>query len=312
MVWYLKRVAATRARQTTLNYGSTLDRLLGFLGEGATTDDVTGDTVADFYAHVRAEGVSLGTARGYVTRVERFLREAWESEAWGEWFRRPTRLRLPKVPRQHIEAATWAECDRVLHWLETTQVPHGNHHRRMMGPGKSFRWHRDALLIQRYTGLRIGTCLGLLWSDVDLGRATLHIRADNDKVRWSRTVPVPAALVDELAGWGRREGFVVRVHEGCKRVQQGTVLRKAWEGAGVRERVWKRRTTHALRRAYISGMRGLGADEAAVRYLVGHSPDVHHGYVDWRALPLEATVGLVPVVGAGEDVAALGRREVSG
>ena len=71
---------------------------------------------------------------------------------------------------------------------------------------------------------------------------------------------------------------------------------RGWQRAGVRPEVWKKRPHHAFRKGSVSSMKRLGADPGAVEYLVGHSLGLPGVYIDPEALPLRATVDLIPPV----------------
>ncbi|MCA9794008.1 MAG: hypothetical protein KC910_19505, partial [Candidatus Eremiobacteraeota bacterium] len=70
----------------------------------------------------------------------------------------------------------------------------------------------------------------------------------------------------------------------------------AWQRANVDREVWFRRSTHALRKGFASGLRQAGADSDAVDYLLGHGLRNMRGpYLDpGIALNLTEAVALVP------------------
>lgn len=132
-----------------------------------------------------------------------------------------------------------------------------------------------------------------------LGTAQLRIRPELGKSkaeRRGRWVPIAPALVEELSGWGRREGFVIP----CPREHREARARdaaRAWRRAGVDPGRWEGSAHHAFRAGFQSGLKQLGADDEVVEFLVGHSRGIREHYVSPEALPLVAAVQLVPPVG---------------
>ena len=67
---------------------------------------------------------------------------------------------------------------------------------------------RLALVLAHETGHRIGAIRLLRWSDVDLERATIRWRAENDKIGFEHTTPLTAEAVAELrAAWQQAPGI---------------------------------------------------------------------------------------------------------
>lgn len=227
-----------------------------------------------------------------VRAVQQLWKWAEESERW-QGVPRARAVELPRTVPAAVVAPTWEEMDACV----------------LACRG----WQRQLATWLRYTGLRAGESMLLLWSDVDMARGTVTIRPEIDKTGRGRTVPLCPALLDEIATWGKREGYVIptKRREGTKhhRDPRARDLRRAWARAGVRADVWTQRPEHAFRRGWKSGMLQLGASADAVDYLQGHALGAgsRGRYIDaWSALPLVATVEMVPRIGAAEGVARLG------
>lgn len=157
-------------------------------------------------------------------------------------------------------------------------------------------WRRLVAVIIRYTGLRKGTVMQIRWQDVDLDAATLHIAFDKSRAVQGRTVPIPQHLVDELAKQGRRVGWVVwgRTKEVQRRDCYSEYFRRRWRESGVDPERWQGHPLHCLRAAYNTELLRLGADPAAVDYLMGHSlPGNKGAYVGPAALRLDDAVGRI-------------------
>ena len=169
----------------------------------------------------------------------------------------------------------------------------------------AYGWYAILLLILRFTGLRKGQAMRLQWDDLDLTANMLRIRPELGKTRserQGRVIPVSPYLGEELAGLGRREGFIIDT-AGANRVAKTEMVMAAWSRAGVREQVWagiadKRRAQpcHAMRHGFITGLLAGGAKRELVQVLVGHKGDITSRYTDHTHLlpQLREVVALVP------------------
>jgi len=185
-------------------------------------------------------------------------------------------VELPSIPAARTIAPTWDEMDRVIAAAGLEPL-------------------RRVLLLQRCTGLRVGQVLRLDWQDFDLDAQRLHVRPELGKSRAEkagRYVPVAPALLPVLEAWGPvPEGSLV----GKSYVRNADVA-LAWRSAAVDPRKWQRRSTHAFRKGFVTGLRKAGADPDAVEFLVGHTLGLAGVYTDPDALPLLEAVKLVPEV----------------
>ncbi len=192
----------------------------------------------------------------------------------------PRKLAMPSIPGAPTIAPTWAEMDACIESCETT-------------------WHRQLTTLMRFTGLRVNQAMMLEWRDFDLEHATLTVRGELGKTAQEmrgRAVPISAHLVALLAGWGRREGFVVQSNRRGQRerVARARDIGRAWTRAGVRAPAWEQSPNHSFRDGFISGLKRAGADTEAVEFLVGHSLGLRGRYVDAAALPLVDAVAKIP------------------
>ena len=247
-----------------------------------------------FDAALQALGRSVRTRRARVRHIESLWRYAYDHPEYGHQIDRPPigGMDMPSPQDMPVRAPTWAEMDEMLAVAEEHARP----------------WQYHALVMQRYTGLRVSQVMRLRWDDFDLAQAMLTIRGElgkTGKEKRGRIVPVPVHLVAFLARLGRREGYVAGPHKAQRKLYPDDV-RRLWERTGCAPELYLGRPgsngqpTHALRRGYQSGLRRLGADFNAVEHLVGHDqPGVSGSYLDasW-SLPLREAVAMVPEIGS--------------
>ena len=116
-------------------------------------------------------------------------------------------------------------------------------------------------------------------------------------------VPVPPSTHPQDIGAGRRhepawsalgpspEASLVE----AKTARNARYFGGRWT-AGIDPRKWQRRSTHAFRKGFVSGLRKAGADPDAVEFLVGHTLGIVGIYADPDSLPLAEAVAMVPEV----------------
>lgn len=207
---------------------------------------------------------------------------AEDSERYPGIPRAPRELDLPRSPPPPVVAPTWAEMDACIAACRGWQIKLGT-------------W-------LRYTGLRVGESVLLQWTDIDMARGMLTIRPEIDKNGEGRVVPLHPVLLDEIATWGVREGYVVPVGR-TARADSGRDLKRPWKRATkkgqAREAVYQQHPAHAFRRGFKSGLLQLGAHPDAIDFLQGHSlgSGSRGRYIDGSMLPLAETLAKVPLIG---------------
>ena len=228
------------------------------------------------------------TSQKILSVVERFWAWAYNEDDYEFIVPQPKRLKVLTEPRTPTIAPTWAEMDACIAVCE--------------GP------LRQLGILLRFTGLRVQQAMHLRWDDFDLANCRLTIRGELGKSkdeRKGRIMPVSKHLVDEMGGWGPREGFLIpstRKEDGPRaREARARDMGRAWKRAGVREEAWRQRPHHAFRKGFISELKRAGADVDAVEFLVGHSLGLRGVYMDPEALPLREAVGLVPALHSGSS-----------
>lgn len=138
------------------------------------------------------------------------------------------------------------------------------------------------------TGARYGEIRQATWGDVDLGRGTLVLRAENTKSRKQRVIPLRRSLVDRLralrvmheAVHGRLPNVSDHVFlspEGCPYRRPSTsvnrILRRVLDRAGIArvDAQGRKIDVHALRHCFASRLARNGVGLFQAQKLLGHS-----------------------------------------
>lgn len=213
----------------------------------ATVADWSREMLADFYAHLDEGGRATDTKRRIVEKLESCWRWLFDTE-WHPSVPRPKTIEMARAVRGPVQAPTFAEMALAVDACLSE------------GP------RRLATLLY-YTGVRVEQAFAATWDQVDLDRAVWALPPH--KGLPGRVVPLSKALVEELTGWGIRQGQLVSWP--VSRIVRDRRLAEAWARAGVRPVVWERRQAHAFRRGLVSGLDALGAPMEDVELLVGHA-----------------------------------------
>lgn len=278
---------------TTRNYAQHLVLFRNWCGD-IDVDRLSFRLLSDYQLHLAAEetgrhmhGRSQNTVQKHFAAIELCWQWAWQRQARGDYHGvpQPDSLGLKRAPAPHKLAPTWTQMDDAIECSDG--------------------WHRDLFVVLRCTGLRVQQALGLRWDDLRLDDELprLHVRPELGKSkqeRRGRWVPLAPVLVEQLAGWGRREGWLLD----CGRERREARARdaqRAWRRAGVDPAVWDGCAHHAFRAGFSSGLARAGAAVEAVEYLVGHSRGIREHYVGPDSLPLVEAVALVPRIGEAEE-----------
>lgn len=296
---YLAATVRGRPASTARYRSSVLQKFLTWAGEETPVSKLTTGMLGDYAQHLQA--ADIRSVSRYVGLVEQLWEWAHNRSDTYPGVPTPRRITgadndVPHAPQPvAVDTPRWLDVDRLLHALTPEGAPKGE------GSGYGYRpqWelHRRVALVQRFTGLRVSQILSLDWSDLDLDKHRLTIRAGRRGAKGQkrdRVVPLHKLLVAELAGWGKREGSVFgRVAtKGKKRGQVviprghdvAEVFTAAWQRAGVRDSAWsdagdrrRGRPTNAIRARFKSQIAGAASYELAT-LLVGQSS--HHGEHD--------------------------------
>lgn len=303
---YLEHCARSQlAKNTVVRKGQMLGLLTRYLRElyprrRLLPEVLSYETLSGYHSWLQSPETgrhihsrSLETCRKIVHETELMWRWAFRRQQRGSWtgVPYPDSLELRREPLAERLAPTWEQMDACI--------------------DAAGAWQARLYLVLRCTGLRVQQAMHLRWDDVDLSSATLRIRpglqgSKSRLERRGRRVPLAPVLVDELATWGRREGWLIwspRQHrDGAEnREARARDARRAWDRAGVPHEL-RELPHHAFRAGFKTGLTAAGASGEAIDYLTGHSRGINDRYVDPRALTLVDAVSRVPPFGAVVDL----------
>lgn len=128
---------------------------------------------------------------------------------------------------------------------------------------------RPAILLSLNTGIRQGELLSLRWSDVDLDRSILTIRAEAAKSNKTRHIPLNDEAKATLQQWQKqllKAELVFPGREGQRMTEVKTAWGKLVKVAGIENFRW-----HDMRHHFASRLVMAGVDLNTVRELLGHS-----------------------------------------
>ena len=188
---------------------------------------------------------------------------------------------------------------------------------------QGFEW-RVLFAIAMYTGMRLGDCCRLTWSEVDIVRSVIQkIPAKTKKYRKGRpiTVPIHRVLSDLLVQTPRekRTGYVLPVigkwaemgAAGMGRIHHR--LGKIFHNAGivtsvaVEGRKWKAPEAgfHSLRHTFVSMSANAGVPLHIVQSIVGHESNaMTRHYYHENVAALQQAVEAIPSISETGEVSA--------
>lgn len=283
---YLTDIARTHAPSTVTKLSKNLALFFRFIKQTNRTmawATLSRQTLADYYAWLSLPENGLWghpRAASTIKRLVEVVQTAWE------WFANhddylplagPARFLPMTAPMdREVVAPTWLEMSMAI--------------------AASSGWYKQLTTLLYGTGLRVGQAIRLRFDDVDFQRATLRIRPELGKTRSERrgrTVPLAPWLLEEIAGWGTRDGWLIK-GSAKTRIPRGHIMRAVWLSIGVNPDVWKGRPFHGFRKGFRSGLSREGADDKAAKALIGHSLGLDGVYLDPNSIPMRAAVALIP------------------
>lgn len=183
----------------------------------------------------------------------------------------------------------------------------------VLGYLERWPWAWRALYLLWATGCRRGEVAALRWTDVDLERNVIRLRAGASKTG-RRVVPLHPRVVTTIADWPRVTDRVIGV--GANTIGAlNERIRLACESLHA-----PRWSCHGLRRAAVDRLYRSGVDPAVAASMFGHSAKTameHYRRVtdaDLAAAVLTSGLGLMPEPGQVIDLSARlsGRRQEQG
>jgi integrase len=260
---YLGHVArVSQSAHTIRRTGESLEYARALWGEDMPLRALTADHLERLWTWLRdaetsrrfkngghAGQRSLDTVAKHLTTLHTFW--DWAETKYGDECPRPRRIVLPRSTPELPRAPTWAECDRMIGEL-------------------SVEWQRRAAVLARFTGARSHEIVSLDWRDVRLDEGAIHWRHAITKGGYGgRVVPIPPPLLEELAGWGKRDGLVFG-GTALSEAHMRDDFSRAWRRALVPEDRWFRQPTHAFRKALETELRARGVPHEILNVYVGH------------------------------------------
>lgn len=213
---------------TRQHYNRALLRFVRYLVEKEprrrrlTVDLLTKDAIEGWFGSLvddrlpEDERLGISTAGLMVTAVFSAWSWAYDSDTYGDDIGRPRRPELPVAPRTPAFAPSWEQMDAAIAAAYRLAAA-----ARTSVERAGWLWRAQLLIVLRFTGLRVDEqVLQLQWDDVHLEAAELVIRGELGKSRRERSgrvVPLCPHLVEILAGWGVRQGYVIAPHLGSGR-----------------------------------------------------------------------------------------------
>lgn len=281
-----------------------------------TVDLLTRDAVQTWFGVLR-EALTVSTARLYVGAVY----AAWEwledSDKYGNHVGRVRRFTMPSPTTTPAAAPSWEQMDKciaaALRLAEEDETPQGR---------RGYAWRSKLLILLRFTGMRVDEqAMQLRWEDVDLDNAEITIRGELGKSaqeRTGRVIPLSPHLVEAMAGWGQREGYVLAPWRRDRHSTSAHIVR-CWQEAKAPERIWKEgggrkrgQAHHAFRKGFKTGLMRLGADRDVRDYLLGHHRGIDENYIETLEQARDAVQQLPPLACDHRVISLEKRREETG
>ncbi len=129
---------------------------------------------------------------------------------------------------------------------------------------------RPLVFIALNTGMRRGEILTLLWSDINLHRGVITLRAEETKTRRSRHIPLNIEALSVLNEWRGNRELDGLVFPSPRTGQVMVSLANAWEKLMKKAQINDFRV-HDMRHDFASQLVMKGADILSVSKLLGHT-----------------------------------------
>jgi len=187
--WRIHRITGSRpfALSTIEDYDCAYRRYIGPFFADILLDDITAETVDTFQVEMHRQGVSPVRYGKLVVPIRACLRWHRRTGAFTRdmtfWFDAPA----PAADERRV--ISFEQAERLI-----AEMP---------------EYYRPLISCSVYTGMRFGEIRALSWTDVDLDSGIIHVRRAMDrnvvrmytKTKGSRSVGIPAHLVDALKEW---------------------------------------------------------------------------------------------------------------
>jgi integrase len=278
----------TKSEGTSVRYSSVIDHFLDHLAERRTRSitSITPKDIQSFLTKRMKEGCSAAT--GILT--VKILRNAFNLAR-----------RHGLIQSNPTEAVELPESDGVERGTFTPAEV------KMLIDVADDDW-KTLIALAYFTGARLGDCVNLRWSDVDLAHGTLTFTQQKTK---GKPLVIPlhpdlAAILEKLAGTDKPDKHIMPhmagltsggrhgLSEGFKRVMLKAGLDMGRVQGGGRRKLC-RRTFHALRHSFNSALANAGVPQETRMLLTGHkTAAINRGYTHAEVAMLKAAVDKMP------------------
>ena len=162
---------------------------------------------------------------------------------------------------------------------------------------------RPIYLLAVHTGLRLNELRQLLWSDVDLDKPCIRLRAVSTKSRRADVLPLSPTAAAMLQDLRNKAGNAVKVF--ARGVPSHHTFKADMEAAAIPQLDERGHKVdfHALRTTFITNLQRAGVPQRWAMALARHKDPrlTAHVYTDTNALPLAGAVASLPTYGLGEN-----------
>ncbi|MDB6126520.1 MAG: hypothetical protein JWM35_416 [Verrucomicrobia bacterium] len=272
---WAKRSSELKAKRTGERYSQVVEDFLKHLGRGRERANLNSISTADVQAFISSEHAS-GKASTTIEMLVKVLRAPFnQAFRQGLIAKNPVAgVEIPQGYSEQRDVFTWAQVGMLL------EVAQGE-------------W-KTAILLSVYCGMRLGDCVNLKWSNIDLGAGVITFvpeKTSRGKRRKELTVPIHPTLrahLDRLAGSDSPEqrlcpGLQVRGSSGRNGLSMEfihSIMKEAGIAteAGERKvkgkgRTFNKLSFHSLRHTFNSELANQGVPQDVRRMLTGHSSD---------------------------------------
>ncbi|MCC7382229.1 MAG: site-specific integrase [Deltaproteobacteria bacterium] len=177
-------------------------RIIAFFGAKRRVQEITSELVIAFRDHLLEQVISRRTkpaAKRRKKEAPRKMRDATVNRHL-ELLRSALRYAeelgyLTRRPKVRLLEARNARADRICSDAELEQLL-----------SASTGDLRLAIILARYSGMRLGEIVGLTWDRVNMKRGLVTLREKDTKTGEGRVVPLAQPAIDALKAWPRKIG----------------------------------------------------------------------------------------------------------